>query len=178
MAELISIARPYAKAAFEYAIEENTLAAWSEQLTLLAQAAKDPSIVVLLDSPKVTSDELAEVFIEVCAKTLSQSGKNFVTTLADNKRLDLIEVIAFEFEHFKALHEKRVDAIIESAYALKDAQIDELTNALSKKLGRTVTATTTINKDLIGGAVIRTNDQVIDGSVRGKLDKLALALTA
>ena len=84
------------------------------------------------------------------------------------RNLDLIEVIATEFEYLRAIHEQRVDAIIESAFALKDAQIDDLTNALSKKLGRTVKATASTNTDLIGGVVIRTNDQVIYGSVRGK----------
>jgi F-type H+-transporting ATPase subunit delta len=177
MAELSTLARPYARAAFEYA-SSGDLAIWSQELAVASAVAGTEKMVEVLSSPSLTSDQQAATFIEVCGDELSAKTKNFIKVLAENKRLSLLPQIAALYEEFKANREKSVEVEVSSAFEL-DAQIQEkLATALSGKLERDVNMSTIIDKTLLGGVVIRAADVVIDGSIRGRLNKLAEAMNS
>lgn len=178
MAETITIARPYAKAAFEAAKAKEALASWSDMLTYSAAIASDEKMKVVLDHPSLTSEQKAEFFADVCGDKLNEDGKRFVAVLSENDRLVLLSDIADLFEHYKSQQEQSVDVNIESAFELKSEQQDKLAQALSEKLDRKVVVSATTNSELIGGAIIRAEDLVIDASVRGKIAKLAEAISA
>lgn len=178
MAELTTVARPYAKAAFEAAQSTGTLAEWSAMLELGAAVANDENMRIVLDHPALTSGQKADAFIGVCEDKMNDAGKRFIQTLADNKRLVLVPEIAVLFEEFKAQQERSIDVTVESAFELTQEQQDTLGQALTKKLEREVRISTTTNKALLGGVVIRTGDMVLDASVRGKLAKLAEAINS
>jgi F-type H+-transporting ATPase subunit delta len=178
MAESITIARPYAKAAFEAARANNALAAWSEMLAFASAVSQDEKMKVVLDHPALTSEHKAQAFFDVCTDKLDENGKRYISVLSENKRLNLLPKIADLFENFKSQLEQSIDVEVESAFELSSAQQDKLAQALSKKLDRTVVVTSTTNESLIGGAVIRARDLVIDASVRGKIAKLAEAIGA
>lgn len=176
MSEYSTLARPYAKAAFEYALSEGKLADWSAMLNLVAEAASNKDVAALFNNPSIRSEEKAEILLEVCQNKLDDHGRNFITLLSEKSRLPLIPVIAGMYEAFKAEQEKTVEAVVTSAYELQAQQQQLLVDALRKRLNREVNLTVEIDKRLIGGVVIRTGDLVIDGSIRGKLAKLAESL--
>jgi F-type H+-transporting ATPase subunit delta len=178
MAESITIARPYAKAVFEAAKESSALDLWSDVLFFASQVAKDENMVVVLDHPALTSLQKASLFSDVCGDKLNEQTKNFVGVLAENGRLDLLPEISNLFESFKAQLERSVDVEIESAFELGSEQQEKLAQALSAKLDRKVSVVATTNNELVGGAIIRAQDLVIDASVKGKLAKLAEAISA
>lgn len=178
MAELSTLARPYARAAFEYAAGANELSAWSTQLTICAAVATTGKMVKLLSSPSLTSDQQATQFITVCGEALDGKAQNFIRVLAEHKRLPLLGEIATLFEEFKANREKSVEVVVKTAYELDAAIQEKLAKALSGKLERDVSVNTVIDKTLIGGVVIRAADVVIDGSIRGRLNKLAEAMNS
>lgn len=177
MAELSTLARPYAKAAFEYAAGAGELSQWSTQLSLAAAVARTDNMVKLLSSPSYTSARQAEMFLDVCGDELSGKVKNFVNVLAENKRLGLLPYISALFEEFKANRERSVEVNVATVYELEEALKANLAGKLSSVLDREVTISSTIDKSLIGGVVIRAADVVIDGSVRGRLAKLAEAMS-
>lgn len=178
MAELTTVARPYAKAAFQFADENGVLAEWSAMLKFLAAVAQQDVVAQFLDNPKVTSDKKADGFLKLCADRLSPAGKNFVSLLAQNKRLPALPEIAVLFEALKSEKERSVDAVITSAYALTQEQTNKLADSLKKRLGREINVTTAVDSAILGGVVIKAGDLVIDGSVRGKLAKLAETLNS
>ncbi len=178
MAELSTLARPYAKAAFEYARGKSMLAAWSEQLTTAATVAADAGMEAVLNNPSLTDEQQAQTMNDVCGDTLGAEMKNFVSILASNKRLALLPEISSQFELFKANQEKSVDVEVISAFDLADTTTGKLADVLGKKLEREVKVSTSTDKDLLGGVLIRAGDLVIDGSVRGRLNKLAEALNS
>ncbi len=173
MAELITLARPYAKAAFEYARAEKALDTWSSSLAVVAGVVQQPEVLELLDSPTVTSEHKAATLFELCGDELDEKVKNFIAVVADNKRLALLAEVQKLFENFKAQQEKFSDITVTSAFALDNAVEKALSEKLSKVLESEVSLSTEIDKALIGGVVIRSGDTVIDGSVRGRLNKLA-----
>lgn len=178
MAELSTLARPYAKAAFEFADNANQLAEWSIQLATAAAVAQAENIVKVLSSPSLTSEQQAQSFIDVCGDALDGKAQNFIKVLADNKRLALLAEISALYETFKANREKTVDVDIATAFELDAGIQDQLAKALTSKLEREVNVQATIDKDLLGGVVIRAADVVIDGSIRGRLAKLGEAMNA
>lgn len=178
MAELSTLARPYAKAAFEYAVGAGDLAGWSSQLALAAAVSSAGNMVKVLASPSLTSAQQAEAFINVCGDDLGGKVQNFVQVLAENKRLSLLPQISALFEEFKANREKSVEVEVSSVFELDDATQQALAAKLSTILDREVNIKTSIDKELIGGVVIRAADVVIDGSVRGRLAKLAESMHA
>ena len=178
MAELITVARPYAKAAFQFADENGALAEWSDMLAFAAAVSTDEAVSSFLNNPKITSVQKAEAFGDLCKDKLNAQGKNFVAMLAQNKRLAALPEIAVLFEALKSQKEQSVDVEITSAFALSDEQGKKLAAALKQKLGREVNVTTAEDKALLGGVIIRAGDMVIDGSVRGKLAKLAEKLNS
>ncbi|MEE8059187.1 MAG: F0F1 ATP synthase subunit delta [Pseudomonadales bacterium] len=177
MAELSTLARPYAKAAFEHAVTED-LAAWSNQLVLAAAVAQADNMVKILSAPSLTSAQQAQHFIAVCGDGLSGKVQNFIKVLADNKRLVLLPEISALYEQFKANREKSVDVEVATAFELDAAIQEKLATALSAKLERDVNLQTSIDKTLLGGVIVRAADVVIDGSIRGRLNKLAEAMNA
>ncbi|MBQ45425.1 MAG: F0F1 ATP synthase subunit delta [Porticoccaceae bacterium] len=173
MAELSTLARPYAKAAFEYAMEAGDLQGWSDSLGTVSSVAKQSSVDQLLSSPSSTASEQAAALTGICGESLSSAGKNFICILSENRRLKLLPQIAHQFEIMKANQEKAIEVDVASAQPLDEEQQEKLTEALSKKLERKVNMQVSLDKSLLGGAVIRAGDTVIDGSIRGRLTKLA-----
>ena len=173
MAELSTLARPYAKAAFEYAMEAGDLQGWSDSLGTVSSVAKQSSVDQLLSSPSSTASEQAAALTGICGESLSSAGKNFICILSENRRLKLLPQIAHQFEIMKANQEKAIEVDVASAQPLDEEQQEKLTEALSKKLERKVNMQVSLDKSLLGGAVSRAGDTVIDGSIRGRLTKLA-----
>lgn len=178
MAELTTLARPYAKAAFEYAKESNALAQWAEQLSVAAAVSQSETVGKVLSSPVHTTAEKGDVFVNLCGDSLGSQGQNFVRNLAANKRLGLLPAISELFEQFKANLEKSVDVNVSSAFELPKDTLDKLAAALQSNLGREVSLQSSIDESLLGGVVIRAGDTVIDDSVKGRLAKLAEAMNA
>lgn len=173
MAEIITLARPYAKAAFEVALADSDLENWSKMLAVVASVAHDDTVAAMLSSPALAADQLAQALIDVCGDELDSKGQNFIRLLAENKRLGLLSEISTMFEILKAHQEKSVDVEITTAFEISSDVSDKLARALKTRLQREIKLATRVNQSLIGGAVIRAGDTVIDNSVRGKLSKLA-----
>lgn len=178
MADKLTIARPYARAAFEDASKVNALESWSASLQLASQVVTDERVANLLGNPHVTPERLAQLFIDVGGKGLGEHGANFVRTLAENGRLAYLPEISSLFEGMKDRAQGVADVTVTSAAALDAAQQQQLSAALEKRLKRKVRLHTQINPELIGGAVIRAGDLVIDGSLSTRLARIAYELTA
>jgi len=176
MAELSTLARPYAKAAFKFALESNQLSQWSSSLSTLAAIAAQDKVVALITAPTLSGEEQATAIVGLAGDELSPEVQNFTHLLGENKRLLLLEEIAEQFDHLKAEQERSVDVEVASAYDLESDAADELATALKRTLQRDVRVTTHTDKSLIGGVVIRAGDMVIDGSLKGRLTKLAEAM--
>lgn len=178
MAELITLARPYAKAAFEVALQAEALDKWSSMLALSAAVSGDSAVSAVLSSPSLSSDQVADAFIGVCGDELDDRGKNFVHLLAENKRLVLLPEISTLFDNLKASQEKSIDVEITTAFEISSDVSNKLAQALKKRLQREILLATKVDQSLIGGAIIRAGDNVIDSSVRGKLSKLAESMNS
>jgi len=177
MAELLTVARPYAKAAFEYARDHEALDSWSKALGFLSAAVANNDVRRLLGSPKLENDKKVALLSDMLPEQ-STDVSRFLDTLADQGRLLALPFIAEQFEHLRADHEQRVEVLVTSAYELDSQQQTKLANALKKRLNREISITTQVEKALIGGVILRAGDTVIDGSVRGRLNRLSEALTA
>ena len=178
MAELSTLARPYAKAAFEYARENDALSTWAEQLATAAAVTLNSAMASTLNSPAMTAEQQSAVLVEICGDELGAELRNFVAILASNKRLPLLAEIYSLFAQYKANFEKSVDVEVVSAFDLNDATTEKLAQVLGNKLERQVKVSTSTDNDLLGGVLIRAGDLVIDGSVRGRLNKLAEAMNS
>lgn len=175
-ADAITIARPYAEAAFDRAVETDKLDLWSDMLGLLAAISKDPAMAGLIASPKLDRRQMAELVLEIGGGRLSDEGQNLVRLLADNGRLSVMPEIAELFEDRKADHQGTLDVLVTTAFPLNAAQTRSLEMALQQKLGREVRIASEQDADLIGGIRLRAGDLVIDGSVAGQLGQLANVL--
>ena len=178
MADRLTVARPYARAAFEEARRNDGLAPWSDALQTAAIVVKDRRVASLLDNPRVTSAELAQLVDEIAARPLGQHGANFVRMLADNHRLGYLPEIARLFDSLKDDAEGVVDVTVSSAAAIDEAQRGRISAALERRLRRKARLHFEIDPALIGGAVLRAGDLVIDGSLRTRLERIAYELTA
>ena len=176
MAELTTLARPYAKAAFEYAQAHQQLASWSAMLGLAAAVSQDDTMQSVLKAPRLTSTDKATTFNDVCGDKFDAQVRNFIHIVAENDRLALLPQIVELFDLYKAEQEKSVDVEVTSAFALNQEQQDKLAKVLSARLNREVRLQVAEDASLIGGVIIRAGDLVIDGSIRGKLANLAEAL--
>ena len=176
--ERATLARPYAEAIAKLAGECDIWSLWSEQLALLALVASDAQIQDLAANPAIPSRRVAEVILAVCGENLGLEGGNLAQLLAENKRLVLLPEIVSLFEALKSEREGELAAHITSAFTLADAQMAGLVAKLEAKLGRKVTATQSVDSELIGGVVIQVGDEVMDASVRGGLEALAVTLKA
>lgn len=178
MTDKITIARPYAKAAFSEAQGAQQLGQWADALRAGAAVIEDPRVGPLLGDPRVTPAQLADFVIGVAANGLNETGQNFVRTLAENRRLAYLPEISVLFDELKDQAEGIVDVTVTSAAPLDAKQQQALSAALQRKLKRTVRLHCETNPALIGGAVLRAGDLVIDGSLRSRLDRIAYELTA
>ena len=177
MAEKLTVARPYARAVFEIARDEDALAGWSELLRRGSAVIADERIQGLIGNPAVTRKALAELFIELCGDSAGANGANFIKLLAENGRMAWLPEIAAEYESLRAEAENVVDVQLTSAVELDEAQRDSFAASLRKRLGRDVRLHCDTDAKLLGGAVIRAGDLVIDGSLFGRLERLAGAVT-
>jgi len=178
MAESITLARPYAKAAFEVALADKELGTWSQALRLLAGIAANETVQRQLLSPALTAGQQADTLIGLCKEDLSPKAQNFVRLLAENKRLTLLREVSELFDVLKTNQEKTVDVELSTAFELNTDVVNKITQALQTRLNREINLQTRVDRHLIGGAVIRAGDTVIDSSVRGKLTKLAEAMSS
>ena len=178
MAELSTLARPYAKAAFQFAVDASDLQGWASCLATSAAVTQHAAVVKLLRSPSSTPIQQAATIIDLCGDDLNATGQNFITILSENRRLTLLPQISHQFEVMKANREKAVDVDVAAAQPLDAQQQQMLSDALSNKLQRKVNMQVSLDKSLLGGAVIRAGDTVIDGSIRGRLTKLAESLNS
>lgn len=177
MAELNTIARPYAKAAFAIARDEDRLAEWSGMLAAAAAAMAAPDFRALLGNPGVAVETVAGLLHEFAGGNATESGRRFLALLAERRRVHALPAIRALFEALRAEAEDRIDVEVVSAVELDDAQRKRYAEALKKRLGREVVVNAVTDASILGGAIIRAGDLVIDGSVRGRLDKLAAALS-
>lgn len=177
MAEKYTLARPYAQAVFNLAQAGEGLSVWSQRLSLLAEVVQHPDLSALLGNPRVTRAQLVEVITDACGETLGDAGSNLVRLLSENQRLEVVPEIAQEFERMRAEAERVIDVQVRSAVELSDERKAALGDALRRRLAREIKLHCEVDPTLVGGAVIRAGDLVIDGSVRAQLQQLAYALS-
>ena len=178
MADKTTVARPYAKAAFEEAQAAKHLGPWSETLRTAATVVQDPQVRHLLGNPSVSTSQLAQFVIDLSGTKLDGQGRNFVQTLAENRRLAYLPEISSLFDELKDDAEGVVDVTVTSAAPLEANQRQALAGALERRLRRQVRLTCDTDPSLIGGAVLRAGDLVIDGSLRTRLERIAYELTS
>lgn len=176
MAEKSTLARPYAQAIFGLAKESNDYAGWGNALTALAEVVNTAPVRAILGNPRVGKSALVDILTTAVGDSANDKLTNLVKLLVENDRLNVVPEIAGLYAQYRADAESIVDATVTSAYEVTAAQQDAIKNALKARLGREVVLTCHIDQSLIGGAIIRAGDLVIDGSVTSKLNKLNLAL--
>jgi F-type H+-transporting ATPase subunit delta len=169
---MTTIARPYATAAFEYALEQKALPAWESLLQTAAAITENPAVTELLASPNVTGKQLADLYCDLLAAQLDAPKKNFIQLLAENERLAILPDILIAFQESRAAQEKSIAVDVVSSVELSAAYQQKLVAALTKRLQRQVELHCTVEPSIIGGIVVRAGDMVIDGSIRGKLARL------
>jgi F-type H+-transporting ATPase subunit delta len=172
-ADAITIARPYAEAVFAHAEASGKLDLWSEMLGYLSVVVADPAVAPIIGNPLVERKALIELLLEICGEHISQEGGNLIRLLVANGRLPLVPEIESLFKALKADRERTINVQVTSAFALKPEQEKIIAKAVKAKLGREVTISSVQDPELIGGVHIRAGDLVIDGTVRGKLQRLA-----
>jgi len=178
MAESITLARPYARAAFEVAATDGQLQEWSAALATSAAVVTQRKIGALLASPALTAADKSAALLQVLGEVFNKKFANFIVALADNKRLSMLPEIRDLYWVLKADYEKSLDVSVTTAYPIDANLLDKLSRALAEKLGRRVKLSSAVDQSLLGGALIRAGDTVIDGSVKGRLTRLAEAMNA
>ncbi len=176
MSEAITVARPYALAAFDEARKLGDLKNWSDMLQSLSQAVVNAEVRAAITSPRVARGQLENLMLALCGNQESVSGRNFIKLLVENQRLTLLPEITALFEEMRAEAEKSMDIVVTSAFDLNETQKQKISTAMKKRLGREVRLSCEIDRNLLGGIIIRTGDKVIDGSARTQLSELANAL--
>lgn len=173
MSQAMTLARPYARAAFAVARDASRLPAWSDALGFAARVAADPQVAALLGNPKLTRDD---ALVLLAPDAAGEEFSNFLGLLFDNRRLGLLPEIAGLFDELRFEAERVVRARVTSAVALPAAELETIKAALRRRFGREVEVETAVDPSLLGGAVIDAGDVVIDGSLKGKLGRLQAAL--
>ena len=176
MSELTTAARPYAKAVFEMAQDAGTLPQWSAQLVAMSAVVAAEGSASLLSHPRMTKEQKAQAFSDVAGAAINDEGRNLLKVLAENDRFTLLPEIATLFEQLKAEAQGSVDVEITSAMEMTDDQQQAIAAALQKRLGREIKLTANIDPSLMGGAIIRAGDLVIDGSIQSRLKDMKAAL--
>lgn len=176
MSEAITTARPYAQAAFDAAQKLTDLKGWSEAIVSLAEAVTHPEVRAIVGSPQVTPAQVESLMSGLLGGKPTNQLNNFVRVLIENQRLEILPEIAVLFEALRAEAEKTVNVVVDSAFDLSAAQQEKIISSLKKRMGREIKLVCKVNKDLLGGVVIRAGDKVIDGSARTRLGEMANAL--
>lgn len=171
--EKTTIARPYAEAAFAVATQAKTIGQWSEMLELLAALAGDKRIASMITNPNLGKQKSMDLLFDVCGERLSAEGRNFVRLLAENGRLTVLPEITSLFDKLKSEYEGSIEVQILTAYAIDSSQQEKLAAALKSKLGKDVRISSEQDPSLLGGVKIRAGDLVIDGTIKGKIARLA-----
>lgn len=172
MSEFITVARPYAKAAFDFAVEHQSVERWQDMLAFAAEVTKNEQMAELL-SGALAPETLAESFIAVCGEQLDENGQNLIRVMAENGRLKALPDVLEQFIHLRAVSEATAEVDVISAAALSEQQLAKISAAMEKRLSRKVKLNCKIDKSVMAGVIIRAGDMVIDGSVRGHLERLA-----
>lgn len=176
MSDYTTVARPYARAIYQQAVETSAVDSWSDALALMSAVADNAEMRALMDSPQFGGEQKAELMLKVVGDKLSAQQQNLLKLLAENGRLKTLAEIARQFEAYRAEAEGKIDAEVVSAFPLTREQEVSITNMLKAKLGREVSISTSTDESLIGGVVIKAGDTIIDGSMKSQLESLALAL--
>ncbi len=176
MAEAITVARPYAEAVFKLAIAEKSLTQWSKILKLAAEISENERIKLLIGNPLVSVRQLSDLILEIGGRKFTQEARNLITLMIENKRVLVLPQVSQLFEQLKAQHEGALEAQVTSAFELESDQLSKLISELEQKFKRKIDAKVTVNSDLIGGIKVEIGDEVLDASVRGKLEAMAIAL--
>ncbi len=176
MAELRTLARPYAKAAFEFANASGQLTQWAESLATLSAVCQTKPLQALIASPSETAAVKAKKLLDVCGDTINSATGNLVNLLAENKRLALLPELYELFNELKLEQESSVDVLVKSAFPISTELENKLSSALKEKLKREVSVETTVDDTLVGGVLIKAGDIVIDDSIKGRLAKLSEAM--
>ena len=177
MSELTTIARPYAKAVFDFAIEQrsidkSTVKKWEEMLGFLAEVVENDTMKDFLTS-SFSAEKLADTVISICGEQVDQCGQNLIRLMAENKRLTVLPIVFKEFQHYVEEYNAIAEVQVTSAQPLSIAQQEKVAAAMEKKLARKIKLNCNVDTSLIAGVIIRTDDFVIDGSSRGQLNRLA-----
>lgn len=175
MSELTTIARPYAKAAFDYAVEANAVDSWLSQLTFAAQVSEDETIKAYL-SGGASVEQATTLFLNVCGEQVDSKGQNFLKVLADSHRLLVLPQILSQFVELKAAYEKTINVDVTSAVEVTAEQETKISAALEKRLACKVKLNCKVDATIVSGLIIQAGDMVIDGSIQGKLNRLAKTL--
>ena len=178
MAEISTIARPYAVAAYKLGKEQKALAKWSEMLGFATAVANNAQMQAYIQDPKVVSSDLQAAFLKVCGEKLNENAQNLIKVLVEYGRLSILPAITSAFEELKAQDEGVLDAQIIAAAKISDKEVKDLVKRLETKFGKKITASVTVDPEIICGIKIVVGDTVIDASVKGQLQNLAYALTA
>lgn len=176
MSEAITTARPYAQAAFDVAQSLSDLKGWSDVISSLAESVKHPEVQAIITSPTVAKAGIENLMLGLLGDKAKPQQRNFVRVLVEKRRLRELPEISEIYEALRAEAEKSANVVVESAFALTVKQQETISVSMKKRLGRDIKLVCSINKDLLGGVVIRTGDSVIDGSVRTRLGEMATAL--
>lgn len=175
MSELTTVARPYAKAAFDFAVEANTIDTWLSMLVFAAEVSENETIKNYL-SGGVSADQATDLFLKVCEDQLDSKGQNLIKVMAENERLLVLPQVLVQFSALKAEYEKEIAVDVTSAVELVADQVTTLSAALEKRLARKVKLNCIVDANVVSGLIIKAGDMVIDGSVRGKLSRLATTM--
>lgn len=176
MSEAITTARPYAQAAFDEAQKLADLKGWAEMLVSLAEAVSYPEVRAIVTSPRVARTQVESLMEGLLGSQASLQQHNFVRVLVDNQRLLLLPEITALYEALRAEAEKTVNVVVDSAFELSAAQQEKIVSSLKARMGREIKLVCKVNKELLGGVIIRAGDKVIDGSARTRLGEMANAL--
>ncbi|TKF31338.1 F0F1 ATP synthase subunit delta [Vibrio kanaloae] len=175
MSDLTTIARPYAKAAFDFAVDKGELDQWGQMLTFADEVAQNDDVHNLLSS-SMTAEKLAEIFIVICGEQFDEFGQNLIKVMAENGRLMAFPDVCKQFLLLKQEHEKEIDVEVTSAVELSKEQRADISSKLEQRLARKVQLNCSIDETLLSGVIIRAGDLVIDNSARSRLDRLSDAL--
>jgi F-type H+-transporting ATPase subunit delta len=177
MAELVTIARPYAQAVFSVAKDKGQLGRWSEMLRFMAEIWSNDQVQQALANPSFTKDDVERLLLAICGESLDGIARNLLVILVHNDRLPVLPHIAELYERLRERYENVVEAKVDSAFPLSEQQLASLVASLERRTGCKVEVTVAVTPELIGGVTVTIGDDVWDGSVRGQLSNMATALT-
>ena len=172
MSEFTTVARPYAKAAFDFAVEHQSVDRWQQMLAFATEVASNEQVAELL-SGALAPESLSAQFIAICGSQLDEAGQNLIKVMAENKRLPALPDVLAQFILLRAAHDATAEVEVISSTTLSDEQLTKISTAMEKRLSRKVKLNCKIDKSVMAGVIIRAGDMVIDGSVRGRLERLA-----